>query len=100
MRLLLILIISLFSFQSYANHIVGGEVFYDNLGGNNYRISIVVYRDCFSSGAQYDDPLSLGIFTSSNQLVQNIMIPFTGSQNVPITFFCYYFFCYVQRTIE
>ena len=86
MRLLLILIISLFSFQSYANHIVGGEVFYDNLGGNNYRISIVVYRDCFSSGAQYDDPLSLGIFTSSNQLVQNIMIPFTGSQNVPITF--------------
>jgi hypothetical protein len=86
MRFYLILFISFFSFNIYGNHIVGGEVFYDYLGGNNYRISIVVYRDCFSTGAQYDNPLSLGIFTSSNQLIENIMIPFTGSQIVPITF--------------
>lgn len=27
---------------------------YDYLGGNNYRITLKVYRDCFSSGANFD----------------------------------------------
>lgn len=86
MRFYLILILFFSCFSSYASHIVGGEVYYDYLGSNQYKISITLYRDCFSSGAEYDDPLSLGIFTSSNVLLQNVLIPFTGSTNVPITF--------------
>lgn len=86
MRLYLLFILSLFYSNLYATHIVGGEVYYDYLGNNQYQISIVLYRDCFSSGAQYDDPLSLGIFANTNTLVQNVQIPFTGSTNVPITF--------------
>ncbi len=29
-----------------ATHISGGEIYYDCLGGNQYRITLVVYRDC------------------------------------------------------
>lgn len=86
MRILFGFIISFFCFNLYASHIVGGEIFYDYLGNNQYKISVTLYRDCFSTGAQYDDPLSLGIYTSSNQLIQNVQISFTFSTNVPITF--------------
>ena len=86
MRRYLIVLLFFSCFNSYASHIVGGEIYYNYLGSNQYKISIALYRDCFSTGAEYDNPLSLGIFTSSNMLVQNVMIPFTGSTNVPITF--------------
>ena len=82
MRRYLIVLLFFSCFNSYASHIVGGEIYYNYLGSNQYKISIALYRDCFSTGAEYDDPLSLGIFTSSNMLVQNVMIPFTGSTNV------------------
>jgi gliding motility-associated-like protein len=86
MRFFLIFIV-LFSWSSiFASHIVGGEIFYDYMGSSQYRISVVLYRDCNSTGAEYDDPLSLGIYSKSNQLVQNVLIPFPGSVNLPIVF--------------
>ncbi len=86
MRYLLILI-TFFQINSLiASHIVGGEIFYDYLGANQYKISIVLYRDCNSTGAVYDDPLSLGIFSNTGTLLYNELISFPGSTNVPITF--------------
>lgn len=73
----LILLFSLFTAK--ASHIVGGDIYYDYLGGNNYRIYISFYRDCYSGAAAYDDPLFISIYTSQNQLVQNVGIPFPGS---------------------
>lgn len=32
--------------SAQATHIAGGEIYYDCLGGNQYRITMVVYRDC------------------------------------------------------
>ena len=69
-----------------ASHIVGGEIFYDYLGANKYKVSIVLYRDCNSTGAVYDNPLSLGIFSNTGTLLYNELISFPGSTNVPITF--------------
>ncbi len=74
------------SFNSRASHIIGGEIYYDYLGGNNYRVFIALYRDCASTGAQYDDPLSLGVFNASNILINEILIPFPGSVNLPVVF--------------
>jgi gliding motility-associated-like protein len=37
-----------------AKHIVGGEIIYDDLGAGNYRITLKIYRDCFSDGAPFD----------------------------------------------
>ncbi|MBK9459838.1 MAG: hypothetical protein IPN94_10490 [Sphingobacteriales bacterium] len=32
--------------QLKAAHLVGGEMSYECLGGNSYRINLYVYRDC------------------------------------------------------
>lgn len=37
-----------------ATHIVGGEIYYDYLGGNNYKISMKVYRDCLNGIPPFD----------------------------------------------
>lgn len=86
MRYLISILLVLNLFNSKASHIVGGEIYYDYLGNNNYRFYISVYRDCLSSGAAFDSPLNLGLFNSNNQLIQNVQIPFSGSNNVPVVF--------------
>lgn len=84
-RILIGLFLVLFS-QLYATHIVGGDIYYDYLGNSNYKVYIVIFRDCNSTGAAYDDPLQLGIYDSNNDLVQTVNIPFPGSQILPIIF--------------
>ncbi|MCO4814224.1 MAG: hypothetical protein KC454_05890, partial [Flavobacteriales bacterium] len=85
MRIILFLAIILSSSSLKASHIVGGEIYYDYLGNNSYRFYISVYRDCLSSGAEFDSPLSLGVFSGSN-LIQDIQVPFNGSSVVPVIF--------------
>ena len=41
-------------FKSQANHIAGGEMIYDYLGNNNYKITLKIYRDCKSGNPQFD----------------------------------------------
>ena len=71
----------LYSFQVSAFHIVGGEITYTYSGNNMYHIKVKVYRDCASNGAQFDDPMHLGIFSSTG-LYSVIDIPFTSSSPV------------------
>ncbi len=52
-------------FQLHAGHIVGGEIYYDYLGNNQYTITMVVYRDCENSQTPFDEQASLGIFETS-----------------------------------
>jgi len=69
-----------------ASHIIGGEFYYDYLGNNVYRLYIVVYRDCASTGAPFDDPLIVGVFDSNNNRIDEINIGFPGSVNLPVIF--------------
>ena len=46
---------------SFASHILGGEIYYDSLGNNQYKITIEIYRDC-NSGTTYDNPLYYTVF--------------------------------------
>ncbi len=70
-----------------ASHIVGGDIYYDYLGNNKYKIYISVFRDCHSDGADFDSPLPLGIFRASNNAsVQQLEVPFISKTYVPITF--------------
>lgn len=69
-----------------ASHIIGGEMYYDYLGNYQYKISIVIYRDCASSGADFDNPLSLAIYTSSGNLYQNVSVVAPPSTILPIEF--------------
>ena len=61
-----------------ATHIVGGELNYKNLGGNNYEIRLTVYRDCYVGVPPFDNPAFVGIFDSNNILLQTLQMPFRG----------------------
>lgn len=82
----LLTIIFLISFSGYASHIVGGEMYYDCLGNNQYRITLKIYRDCFSSGADFDSPLPVTIFTGNDQFVRVEDVPYPGNTTIPVTF--------------
>lgn len=51
-----------------ATHIVGAEMWYECLDAqqNRYQINLRMFRDCLTGQANYDDPISLFIFTSAN----------------------------------
>ena len=73
------------TFNSRADHIIGGDMYYDDLGGGNYRFYITIYRDCNAEGAWFDDPLKLTIYNNNN-LVQNVDIFFPGYITLPLDF--------------
>lgn len=58
--------------QLFATHIVGGEIIYDDLGSNNYRITLKIYRDCSSQspfdGTGIAGPAYITIFDGSNSV--------------------------------
>lgn len=79
------ILFTLFSLWGMASHIVGGDIYYDYLGNNNYRFYIDMYRDCNSTGAQYDSPLHLAVYHGTS-LVQDVSVPFPGSTVLPVIF--------------
>jgi gliding motility-associated-like protein len=88
-----------------ATHIVGGEVYYDYLGNNNYKIHMKVYRDCFNGSpfAPFDgfpdpngninpavftvfDVSGTAIYTGIFDTISKILVPPTNnSPCVPAT---------------
>ena len=73
----------IFSTQIKATHIVGGEIYYDNLGGNNYKITLKIYLDCFLGQAPLDNPAFVTIYDANNNVIQTINIPLISQSNVP-----------------
>lgn len=70
--------------KAMATHIVGGELYYDCLGGNQYKITLKIYRDCGpNSQAPFDDPANISVFGSNNQLLVNLSLFFPGATDVP-----------------
>ncbi len=87
MKHLLVIISFIIGSQLYASHIVGGEMYYDCLGNNQYKVTIKVYRDCNSTGADFDIPLYLGVFNRvTNARIETSVVGFPGSTNLPVVF--------------
>ncbi len=76
-----VFLMTCFSTEINATHIVGGDLSYECLGNNQYRITMRVYRDCFAGQAGLDDPAKLRIFTGPNGNT-----PFGPVQNVGLDF--------------
>lgn len=72
-----------FSNATHADHIVGGEIYYDKLAGDDYRITLKLYRDCFSLGAQYDSAATIFVFDNAGTFIDSINIVFPGSAQLP-----------------
>jgi len=68
MKKLLVIFFICCAVPSFARHITGGEIFYEYLGPgatagtSSYKITLRLFRDCFSSGAQLDPSVNIGIF--------------------------------------
>ncbi len=66
-----------------ATHIVGGEIYYDNLGNNDYKIHMKVYRDCFNGIPPLDSPAFVTIFDASGTMVTTLNMPLLSSTTIP-----------------
>lgn len=77
-RLFFVAILLCFVSESKATHIVGGEIFYENQGNNNYLITLIVYRDCGPTNinqTDFDATASIGVFTgATGNLYDNVLI--------------------------
>lgn len=68
---------------SFAYHIIGGEIYYEYIGGNQYRITLKLYRDCSAvNGAPFDQFAKMGAFDMNGNLVHQFSLPFPGSSPV------------------
>src|SRR5688500_20323375 len=89
MRRLLLLIfgIALF-FPSRASHIIGGEIIYSCTGGNQYLVTMYLYRDC-TSNVLFPNPAKFNLYRANGTSVypQNnpLTIPLGSDVNIPIT---------------
>lgn len=81
---ILIFYLLLQSAVAYAAHLVGGEISYECLGNNQYRIKLVVYRDCASLGAPFDAPATISIYNGST-LFANLSVFFGQRNGLPVT---------------
>ncbi len=59
--------------QSFATHIVGGDLTYVCLGGGVYRFRLEVFRDCSNSTVPFDANVTIAIYTlSSNSFYASV----------------------------
>src|ERR1700758_2403781 len=80
----LCLILGFLPLIGQAKYIIGGEIYYDDLGGGNYTITLKLYRDCVNgSSTPFDNPAVLSVYDNFGHFIKNINIPFTSSANVP-----------------
>ncbi len=73
----------LFVSQLKATHIVGGEIYYDKLSGNQYKITLKVYRDCQNGVPPFDDPAIISIFDKNGNVFDTMVVPLSYSITVP-----------------
>ena len=67
-----------------ATHIVGGELYYEYLGNDEYEIRLTVYRDCFYGVPPFDEPAYVGVWDANNNLVTTLYLYTNGdSATVP-----------------
>lgn len=72
-----------------ARHLIGGEIYYDYLGGNDYQVNLVYYVDCDEltqtlGQGNNDDQASISIFDADGTLVNNAVIDMDVFEDVPI----------------
>lgn len=84
MKKVLITLFLIVSSTTFASHIVGGEVYYDSLGNDTYRVTFEVFRDC--SGSPYDNPLQYTVFTGAGAQFSTYSIPLPIPDTLPIVY--------------
>ncbi len=73
MRSCFFILILFCSLKHFATHIVGGEMIYDYLGSNQYRITLKIYRDCSSQTTFDGMPNANGSLAPANISVLEVV---------------------------
>lgn len=72
----------------YATHIIGGELYYDHLGGDQYQVTLKLYRDCDPNtnvnGTNYDALAVIGVFSGDGTYLFEQSLSFPGAVSVPV----------------
>lgn len=84
-KLAILLFVLVSSLNANAAHLVGGEITYECLGNDRYRIRLRIYRDCNSQGAQFDQFAAVTIFDSNGNIEQNLDVPHGAIRQLPAT---------------
>ncbi|MDQ3101727.1 MAG: hypothetical protein M3R08_10105, partial [Bacteroidota bacterium] len=63
--LILLLAMAIIPNDAQAGHIIGGELYYDHLGGDQYQVTLTLYRDCNGTGAEFDATGRITVYTGS-----------------------------------
>jgi len=84
MKVLLLSLLTFLSFQASASHIVGGEVYYDSLGNDQYRVVFEIYRDC--SGSDFDDPFGYTVFNANGSVYMSPVVALPTPDTIPIVY--------------
>jgi gliding motility-associated-like protein len=71
--------------HAHASHIVGGEIYYDCLGGTTYKITVKVYRDC-NSTTEYDTDLPMTVFNGVGSQIYDFLIPMPTPVQLDVVF--------------
>src|SRR5688572_29710928 len=86
LALSVLFLVILFPKTATATHIVGGEIYYDSLGNNQYKITIEIFRDCMGAGAQFDTPLQYSVFYQNGTLYSEYSVFLAHQQVLPIVY--------------
>lgn len=73
--------------QLQATHIIGGEIYYDRQNGNNYQVTLDLYRDCSPANTNntgFDASVQIRVFTANGAEFAIQTIPFSGETIVPV----------------
>ncbi len=66
-----------------ASHIIGGEIRYECLGNDQYKVILDVYRDCYYGQAPFDNPAHISIFTGAGTFINNLNLSVLYSDTIP-----------------
>ena len=70
-KFLSIIILVLITQTTFATHIVGGEMTYSHITGLTYEIVLTTYRDDYATGAAFDSPATVHLYTEAGVFIES-----------------------------
>ncbi|MBP7407129.1 MAG: PKD domain-containing protein [Flavobacteriales bacterium] len=70
-----------------ATHIIGGEMYYDHLGGNQYKVTLALYRDCGpdnQNGTGFDALALFVVYDMNGTEITNVSVSDPGETIIPV----------------
>ena len=78
----------LWASTAWATHLVGGEMYYNHLGGDNYEVHLIIYRDCGptnTNGTGFDLSAAIGVYEGQSLYATGTMdLNFNAVTNIDL----------------